>query len=193
MRVDLVNLLGSGSSPSPSLLAEWRVGAILEAIAVRDAAAASCGSTSAASDIRPAFASGDASGPQNGERLQVRVLAQQPGARARNGVDDSRPRRRRKAPSSPMRFASSCRGSRARRCCWRISPGSHNARAAWRHCRAPSCRRPRTCGMRCRRPRRSAIPTRSKPPSRARAYSSKRISPRIAARSIRASRPISRR
>ena len=35
MRVDLVNLLGSGSSPSPSLLAEWRVGAILEAVAVQ--------------------------------------------------------------------------------------------------------------------------------------------------------------
>jgi hypothetical protein len=37
MRVDLVNFLGSGTSPSPGLLAEWRVGAILEAIAVRDA------------------------------------------------------------------------------------------------------------------------------------------------------------
>jgi hypothetical protein len=77
MRVDLVNLLGSGSSPNPSLLAEWRVGAILEAVAVRDPRGQLW--LDIAGQRHPArVASGDAAGPQNGERLQVRVLRNSP-------------------------------------------------------------------------------------------------------------------
>ncbi|MGH8238960.1 MAG: flagellar hook-length control protein FliK [Steroidobacteraceae bacterium] len=77
MRVDLVNLLGSGSNPNPSLLAEWRVGAILEAVAVRDPRG-QLWLDIAGQRHSARVASGDAAGPQNGERLQVRVLRNSP-------------------------------------------------------------------------------------------------------------------
>jgi flagellar hook-length control protein FliK len=78
MRVDLVNLLGSGSSPSPSLLAEWRVGAILEAVAVRDASSGQLWLDIGGQRHPARVASGEVAGPQNGERLQVRVLRNSP-------------------------------------------------------------------------------------------------------------------
>lgn len=78
MRIDLVNLLGSGSSPSPGLLAEWRVGAILEAVAVRDARSGQLWLDIGGQRHPARLASGDASGPQSGERLQVRVLRNSP-------------------------------------------------------------------------------------------------------------------
>jgi hypothetical protein len=78
MRVDLVNFLGSGSSPSPGLLAEWRVGAILEAIAVRDARSGQLFLDIGGQRHPARVASGDTAGPQNGERLQVRVLRNSP-------------------------------------------------------------------------------------------------------------------
>ena len=79
MRVDLVNLPGSGSSsPSPGLLAEWRVGAILEAIAVRDARSGQLWLDIGGHRHPARVASGDTMGPQNGERLQVRVLRNSP-------------------------------------------------------------------------------------------------------------------
>ena len=78
MRVDLVNFLGSGSSPSPGLLAEWRVGAILEAIAVRDARSGQLYLDIGGQRHPARVASGDQAGPQNGERLQVRVLRNSP-------------------------------------------------------------------------------------------------------------------
>ena len=78
MRVDLVNFLGSGTSPSPGLLAEWRVGAILEAIAVRDARSGQLWLDIGGQRHPARVASGDAAGPQNGERLQVRVLRNSP-------------------------------------------------------------------------------------------------------------------
>ena len=78
MRIDLVNLLEPGSRPSPSLLAEWRVGAILEAVAVRDARSSQLWLDSGGQRHPARLASGDASGPQNGERLQVRVLRNSP-------------------------------------------------------------------------------------------------------------------
>jgi hypothetical protein len=78
MRVDLVNLLGSGSSPTPSLLAEWRVGAILEAVAVRDGRSGQLWLDIAGQRHPARVASGNAGGPQNGERLQVRVLRNSP-------------------------------------------------------------------------------------------------------------------
>ncbi|HKU16716.1 MAG TPA: flagellar hook-length control protein FliK [Steroidobacteraceae bacterium] len=78
MRVDLVNLLGSGSSPSPGLLAEWRVGAILEAIAVRDVRSGQLALDIGGQRHPARLASGDTAGPQNGERLQLRVLRNSP-------------------------------------------------------------------------------------------------------------------
>src|SRR5688500_1613074 len=78
MRVDLVNLLGSGTSPTPSLLAEWRVGAILEAIAVRDGRSGQLWLDIAGQRHPARVASGDTSGPKDGERLQLRVLRNSP-------------------------------------------------------------------------------------------------------------------
>jgi hypothetical protein len=78
MRVDLVNLLGSGSSPSPSLLAEWRVGAILQAVAVRAPGSGELWLDIAGQRYPARVASGDVTGPQDGERLQVRVLRNSP-------------------------------------------------------------------------------------------------------------------
>jgi hypothetical protein len=78
MRVDLVNLLGSGTSPTPSLLAEWRVGAILEAIAVRDGRSGQLWLDIAGQRHPARVASGDSSGPKDGERLQLRVLRNSP-------------------------------------------------------------------------------------------------------------------
>jgi hypothetical protein len=78
MRVDLVNLLGSGSSPSPGGLAEWRVGAILEAIAVRDIRGGQLWLEIAGQRHPARLASGDATGPKDGERLQLRVLRNSP-------------------------------------------------------------------------------------------------------------------
>jgi hypothetical protein len=78
MRVDLVNLLGSGSSPSPGLLAEWRVGAILEAIAVRDPRGGQLWLDIAGQRHPARLASGDATGPKDGERLHLRVLRNSP-------------------------------------------------------------------------------------------------------------------
>jgi hypothetical protein len=78
MRIDLVNLLEPGSRPGPSLLAEWRVGAILEAVAVRDARSSQLWLDIGGQRHPARLASGDAAGPQNGERLQVRVLRNSP-------------------------------------------------------------------------------------------------------------------
>ena len=78
MRVDLVNLLGSGTSPTPSLLAEWRVGAILEAVAVRDPRGGQLWLDIAGQRHPARVASGDVAGPKDGERLQLRVLRNSP-------------------------------------------------------------------------------------------------------------------
>ena len=78
MRVDLVNLLGSGSSPSPSLLAEWRIGAILQAVAVRAPGSGELWLDIAGQRYPARVASGNVAGPQDGERLQVRVLRNSP-------------------------------------------------------------------------------------------------------------------
>jgi hypothetical protein len=78
MRVDLVNLPGSGTSPSPGLLAEWRVGAILEAVAVRDPRGGQLWLDIAGQRHPARVASGDVAGPKDGEKLQVRVLRNSP-------------------------------------------------------------------------------------------------------------------
>ncbi len=78
MRVDLVNFLGSGERPNPGLLAEWRVGAILEAVAVRDSRGGQLWLDIAGQRHAARVASGDAMGPKDGERMQLRVLRNSP-------------------------------------------------------------------------------------------------------------------
>lgn len=78
MRVDLISLIESGSSPNPRLLAEWRVGAILEAVAVRDVRGGQLWLEIAGQRHQARVASGDVTGPKDGERLQVRVLRNSP-------------------------------------------------------------------------------------------------------------------
>src|SRR5688572_7112070 len=79
MRLDLVNMRAIAANGSnPSLLSEWRVGAILEAIAVRDATTGQL-SLDIGRQRHPArIASGEREGPQHGEKLQVRVLRLSP-------------------------------------------------------------------------------------------------------------------
>ena len=78
MRVDLVNVRGAGPTGlSASLLSEWRVGAILQAVAVRDATSGQLFLDIGGQRYPARLASGDA-GPQNGEKLQVRVLRDSP-------------------------------------------------------------------------------------------------------------------
>ncbi|HEU4654211.1 MAG TPA: flagellar hook-length control protein FliK [Steroidobacteraceae bacterium] len=78
MRIDLVSYrTASLASAAPSLLSEWRVGAILQAVAVRDAAGQLW--LELGDQRLPArIASGDQDGPQDGEKLQVRVLRNHP-------------------------------------------------------------------------------------------------------------------
>jgi len=79
MRIDLATVRSTGfPGQSPSLLADWRVGAILQATAVRDPRSGQLWLQIA--DLRyPArVASGDTTGPADGERLTVRVLRDSP-------------------------------------------------------------------------------------------------------------------
>src|SRR5687767_8268163 len=78
MRVDLVSFNGTGAGTAPSLLAEWRIGAILEAIAVRDGRSGQLSLDIGGQRYPARLASGDLTGPQNGERLQLRVLRSSP-------------------------------------------------------------------------------------------------------------------
>jgi flagellar hook-length control protein FliK len=78
MRIDLVSYRSVPvTTAAPSLLSEWRVGAILQAVAVRDASGQLW--LDIADQRLPArIASGDGEGPQDGEQLQVRVLRNHP-------------------------------------------------------------------------------------------------------------------
>jgi hypothetical protein len=79
MRVDLIQLpMPGGQGASPSLIAEWRVGAILEAIAVRNARGGQLWLEIHGQRYPARIASGDGDGPENGERLQLRVLRNSP-------------------------------------------------------------------------------------------------------------------
>jgi hypothetical protein len=78
MRVDLVNFRGAGPGAASSLLSEWRVGAILQAIAVRDAKSGQLWLDIAGQRHPARIASGEGGGPENGEQLQLRVLRNSP-------------------------------------------------------------------------------------------------------------------
>jgi hypothetical protein len=79
MRVDLVDFRSAGPAGStPSLLSEWRVGALLQAIAVRDANSGQLWLDIGGQRHSARLASGNGAGPANGEVLQVRVLRNSP-------------------------------------------------------------------------------------------------------------------
>lgn len=80
MRIDLVDFRSTSpaGSTSPSLLSEWRVGALLQAVAVRDAASGQLWLDIGGQRHSARLASGNSAGPANGEVLQVRVLRNSP-------------------------------------------------------------------------------------------------------------------
>jgi hypothetical protein len=78
MRVDLVSLPAGSAGASARLLSEWRVGAILQAIAVRDAKSGELALDIGGQRHPARLASGEAGGPRSGERLQLRVLRNSP-------------------------------------------------------------------------------------------------------------------
>lgn len=63
---------------APGMLAEWRVGALLQAVAVRDATTGQLFLDIGNSRVRARIASGEGTGPQEGEQLQLRVLRNSP-------------------------------------------------------------------------------------------------------------------
>jgi len=80
MRIDLVDFRSTSpaGSTSPSLLSEWRVGALLQVIAVRDAASGQLWLDIGGQRHNARLASGNSAGPANGEVLNVRVLRNSP-------------------------------------------------------------------------------------------------------------------
>lgn len=79
MRVDLVDFRSTSPAGStPSLLSEWRVGALLQAVAVRDANSGQLWLDIGGQRHSARLASGTGNGPANGEQLQVRVLRNSP-------------------------------------------------------------------------------------------------------------------
>lgn len=79
MRVDLVDFRSSSpAGTTPSLLSEWRVGALLQAVAVRDASSGQLWLDIGGQRHSARLASGNGAGPTNGEVLQVRVLRNSP-------------------------------------------------------------------------------------------------------------------
>jgi hypothetical protein len=84
MRLDVVNLRGmpaiTSGSTTASLLAEWRVGAIVQAVATRDASNGQLFLNMGGQRYPARLASGSegAAGPVDGERMMLRVLRTSP-------------------------------------------------------------------------------------------------------------------
>jgi hypothetical protein len=83
MRLDLISFRGvTPASPgsATSLLAEWRVGTLLEAVAARDSATGQLFLNMGGQryPARLASGSGDDPGPVDGERMQLRILRNSP-------------------------------------------------------------------------------------------------------------------
>src|SRR5918999_1764661 len=74
MRVDLLSLHGLGPGTNPGTLAEWRVGAILEAIAVRDAKSGQLWLDIGGQRHPARLASSDRGNPADGAKPPPRVL-----------------------------------------------------------------------------------------------------------------------
>jgi hypothetical protein len=79
MRIDLPTIRSTGyAGQSPSLLTDWRVGAILQAVALRDARTGDLWLKIGEMRYPARIASGDSAGPADGDRLTVRVLRSSP-------------------------------------------------------------------------------------------------------------------
>jgi hypothetical protein len=79
MRLELSSLRGLNTpGASATLFSQWRVGAIVEAIAVRDAATNQLWLNIGNTRVPARIASGDNVGPVHGEKLQLRVLRDHP-------------------------------------------------------------------------------------------------------------------
>jgi hypothetical protein len=79
MRLDLVSFRGTAPvGAGTSLLSEWRVGTILQAVAIRDAKTGNLWLELGGQRHPARVASGDLEGPADGEQLQVRVLRNHP-------------------------------------------------------------------------------------------------------------------
>jgi hypothetical protein len=91
MRLDLVNMRGVPvTGTSNSLLAEWRVGTILQAVATRDASSGQLFLHMGNSQHPARLASGDEEGPVNGERMTLRVLRNSPVLALERVAEESR-------------------------------------------------------------------------------------------------------
>lgn len=79
MRLDLQSIRSTGPAElGRSLLSEWRVGAILQAIAIRDSGSGELWLNMGNQRFPARLASGDGRGPANGEVLTLRVLRNSP-------------------------------------------------------------------------------------------------------------------
>lgn len=79
MRLDLQTIRSAGATElGRSLLSEWRVGAVLQAVAVRGATSGELWLNIGNQRYPARLASGDGSGPANGEVLTLRVLRNSP-------------------------------------------------------------------------------------------------------------------
>jgi hypothetical protein len=78
MRLEVSSLRTPGLGPSNALFSQWRVGAVVEAIAVRNPADNQLWLEIGGTRYPVRIASGDAVGPAQGERLQLRVLRDKP-------------------------------------------------------------------------------------------------------------------
>jgi hypothetical protein len=79
MRLELSTFrANAGAALTGGLMSQWRVGAIVEAIAARDASDGQLWLNIGTTRVPARIASGDAQGPANGERLQLRVLRDSP-------------------------------------------------------------------------------------------------------------------
>ncbi len=79
MRIDTAPPASLGSlGRAPGFLPEWRVGAVLEAVAVRDAATGQLWLNIGQTRLPARLASGDPLGPPDGESLRLRVLRNSP-------------------------------------------------------------------------------------------------------------------
>ncbi len=79
MRIELAQTASLGLlGRAPGLIPEWRVGAIVQATALRDAATGQLWLTIGQNRVPARVASGDPSGPAHGEQLQLKVLRNSP-------------------------------------------------------------------------------------------------------------------
>ncbi|HTE39460.1 MAG TPA: flagellar hook-length control protein FliK [Steroidobacteraceae bacterium] len=78
MRLELATSRPATAAASSNLLAQWRVGSIVEAIASRDSSDGKLWLNIGGTRVPARIASGEIAGPADGERLQLRVLRDHP-------------------------------------------------------------------------------------------------------------------